>query len=86
MVKIWLLSAVTFFSSNIFELRRTIFNRRKMRCLHLDEDDDERSTECARDRDLNNLVSCGKFVNEIIFCIIYKTVYLTLRHHVLAVI
>jgi hypothetical protein len=40
-------------------------------------------TGCARDRDLYKLVSCGKFVNEILFCIIYKTLYLTLGHHAL---
>ncbi len=34
-------------------------------------------TECARDRELYELVSCRKFVNEILFCIIYKTLYLT---------
>jgi hypothetical protein len=43
-------------------------------------------TECARDCVLYKLVSCSKFVNEILFCIIYEIVYLTLRHHVLAVI
>ncbi len=40
-------------------------------------------TECAN---LYKLVGCSKFVNEILSCIIYKTVYLTLRHHALAVI
>jgi hypothetical protein len=35
------------------------------------------TTECARDRDLYELVSCHKFVNEILFCIIYKTLCLT---------
>jgi hypothetical protein len=43
-------------------------------------------TECARDRDLYNLVSFGKFVNDILFSTIYKTHYLTLGHHALAVI
>ncbi len=38
-------------------------------------------TECARDRDLYELVSCHKFVNEKFFCKIYKTLYLTLGHH-----
>jgi hypothetical protein len=45
-----------------------------------------KSTECARDRDLYKLVSCRKFVNEILFCNIYKTLYLTLGHHALGVI
>jgi hypothetical protein len=40
----------------------------------------------ARDRDLYKLVSCGRFVNETLFCIIFKTLYLTLGHHALAVI
>jgi hypothetical protein len=44
------------------------------------------STECARDRDLYELVSCCKFVNEILFCNIYKTLYLTLGHYALGVI
>jgi hypothetical protein len=44
------------------------------------------ATECARDRDLYELVSCRKFVNEILFCIIYKTLYLTWEHHALGVI
>jgi len=44
------------------------------------------STECARDCDLYELVSCCKFVNEILFCIIYKTLYLTWGHHALGVI
>jgi hypothetical protein len=47
------------------------------------------NTECAMDRDLYKLVSCGKFVNDILFSTIYKThylTYLTLGHHVLAVI
>ncbi len=44
------------------------------------------STECARDCDLYKLVSCGKFVNDIIFSTIYKTHYLTLGHHALALI
>jgi hypothetical protein len=44
------------------------------------------STECARDYDLYKLVSCGKFVNDILFSTIYKTHYLTLGHHDLAVI
>ncbi len=35
-------------------------------------------TGCARDLDLYKLVSCGKFVNETLFCIIYKTLYHTL--------
>ncbi len=43
-------------------------------------------TECARDRDLYELVSCCKFVNEILFCVIYKTLYLTWGHHALGVI
>jgi hypothetical protein len=43
-------------------------------------------TECARDRDLYKLISCGKFVNYILFSTIYKTHYLTLGHHALAVI
>ncbi len=34
------------------------------------------STECARDCDLYELVSCCKFVNEILFCIIYKNTIL----------
>ncbi len=42
--------------------------------------------ECARGRDLYKLVSCGKFVNGILFSTIYKTHYLTLSHHALAVI
>jgi hypothetical protein len=42
------------------------------------------TTEC--DRDPYKLVSCGKFVNDILFSIIYKTHYLTLGHHALAVI
>ncbi len=54
-----------------------------MRCLHLDEDDDEGSTECARDRDLNNLVSCGKFVNDILFSYIVYIVYIVIRHTIL---
>ena len=41
------------------------------------------TTGCARDCDLFKLVSFGKFVNEILFCIIYKTLYLTLGHHAL---
>ncbi len=44
------------------------------------------STECARDSDLYKLISCGKFVNNIHFSTIYKTHYLTLGHHALAVI
>jgi hypothetical protein len=44
------------------------------------------ATECARDRDPYELVSCCKFVNEILFCIIYKTLYLTRGHHALGVI
>jgi hypothetical protein len=44
------------------------------------------NTECARDCDLYKLVSCYKFVNEILFCIIYKTLYLTWGHHALGVI
>ncbi len=43
-------------------------------------------TECARDRDLYNLVSCDKFVNDILFSTICKTHYLTFGHHALAVI
>ncbi len=43
-------------------------------------------TECARDRDLYKLISCGKFVNDILFSTIYKTHYLTLGHYALAVI
>ncbi len=43
-------------------------------------------TECARDHDLYKLVSCGKFVNDILFSTIYKTHYLTLGHYALAVI
>ncbi len=44
-------------------------------------------TEFARDCDLYNLVSCGKFLlNDILFSTIYKTQYLTLGHHALAVI
>jgi hypothetical protein len=43
-------------------------------------------TECARDRDLYELVSCRRFVNEILFCNIYKTLYLTLGRHALGVI
>ncbi len=46
----------------------------------------ECSTECARDRDLYELVSCCKFVNEILFCDIYKTLYLTWGHLALGVI
>jgi hypothetical protein len=42
------------------------------------------STECAKDRDLHKFESFGKFVNEKLFCIIYKTLYLTLGHHALA--
>jgi hypothetical protein len=42
-------------------------------------------TECARDCGLYELVSCCKFVNEILFRIIYKTLYLTLGHHGLGV-
>ncbi len=42
------------------------------------------STECARDRDLHKFESYGKFVNEKLFCIIYKTLYLTLGHHALS--
>ncbi len=38
-------------------------------------------TECARDRDLYKLVSCGKFVNDILLNTIFKTHYLTLGHH-----
>jgi hypothetical protein len=30
------------------------------------------TTECARDCDLYKLVSCGKFVNDILFSTIYK--------------
>jgi hypothetical protein len=41
-------------------------------------------TECAKDRDLYKLVSRGKFVNEKLFSIIYKTHYLTFGHHALA--
>ncbi len=43
-------------------------------------------TECDRDCDLYKLVSCGKFVKYILFSTIYKTHYLTLGHHALAVI
>jgi hypothetical protein len=43
-------------------------------------------TECARNCDLCELVSCHKFVNEILFCIIYKTLYLTWGHNALGVI
>ncbi len=43
-------------------------------------------TEYARDRDLYKLVSYGKFVNDILFSTLYKTHYLTLGHHSLAVI
>jgi hypothetical protein len=43
-------------------------------------------TECARDRDLYELVSCCKIENVILFCIIYKTLYLTWGHHALGVI
>jgi hypothetical protein len=39
-------------------------------------------TECARDLDLYELVSCRKFENEIV----YKTLYLTWGHHALGVI
>ncbi len=42
------------------------------------------TTECARDRDLHKFESFGKFVNEKLFCIIYKTLYLALGHHALA--
>jgi hypothetical protein len=44
------------------------------------------STECARDCDLYKLISCGKFVNDVLFSTIYKTHYLTLGHYALAVI
>ncbi len=37
-------------------------------------------------RDLYKLVSCGKFLNNILFSTIYKTHYLTFGHHALAVI
>jgi hypothetical protein len=40
-------------------------------------------TKCARDHDLYKLVSCGKFVNDILFSTIHKTHYLTLRHDAL---
>ena len=43
-------------------------------------------TECARDPDLYELVSCSKFVNEILFCVICKTLYLTWGHPALGVI
>ncbi len=43
-------------------------------------------TECARDPDLYELVSCRKFVDEILFCAIYKTLYFTWGHHALGVI
>jgi hypothetical protein len=43
-------------------------------------------TECAIDCDLYELVSCHKFVYEILFCVVYKTLCLTLRHHALGVI
>ncbi len=39
----------------------------------------------TRDCDLYKFVSCGKFVNDILFITIYKTHYLTLEHHALAV-
>ncbi len=42
-------------------------------------------TECARDRDLYKLISYGKFVNDILFSTLYKTHYLTLGYHALAV-
>jgi hypothetical protein len=42
--------------------------------------------KCARDCDLYKLVSCGKFVNDILFSTIYKTHYLTLGHLALTVI
>ncbi len=35
---------------------------------------------------LYKLVSCGKFVNDLLFSTIYKTYYLTLGHHALVVI
>jgi hypothetical protein len=41
-------------------------------------------TECARDRDLHEFEIYGKVVNEKLFCIVYKTLYLTLGHHALA--
>ncbi len=43
-------------------------------------------TVCARYRGLYKLLSCGKFVNKTLFCINYKTPYLTFGHHALAVI
>ncbi len=43
------------------------------------------TTECARDPDLYNLVSCGKFVNDILFSTFYKTHYLTLGHPAISV-
>ncbi len=46
----------------------------------------EGSTECAKDCDLYKSVSYGKFVNDILFSTLYKTHYLTLGHHALAVI
>ncbi len=44
------------------------------------------ATECARNCDLYELVSCHKFVNEKLFSIIYKTLHLTWGHHALGVI
>ncbi len=43
-------------------------------------------TDCAKDHDLYKLVSCGRFVNDILFSTIYKTHYITLGYHELSVI
>ncbi len=40
-----------------------------------DEENELCTTECARDRDLYELVSCGKFVNDILSSTIYKTLW-----------
>jgi hypothetical protein len=37
----------------------------------------KKSTECERDSDLYKLISCGKFVNDILFSTFYKTHHLT---------